>query len=164
DQMNVQTVDGLARFALGVTISQSSGGNALISIRGIGTNSFVVGADPSSTIYLDGIYLGRPAMSALAVLNVERVEILRGPQGALSGRNSVGGAIHSVTRQPTNVLEANARLTAGNDGQLRAEGAVSGPLIRNKVMGNIAFLGAAADGFVHDLDHPDHSLGSDDTL
>jgi iron complex outermembrane recepter protein len=164
EQMGVQTVDGLAGFAPGVTISQSSGGNALVSIRGIGTNSFVVGADPSSTIYLDGTYLGRPAMSALDFLNVERVEILRGPQGSLYGRNSVGGAIHIVTRQPTNVLEANARLTAGNYRKLRADAAVSGPLIKDKVMGNIAFLAAAADGFVRDLDHPDHALGSDDSL
>ena len=96
-------------------------------------------------------------------LNVERVEVLRGPQGTLYGRNSVGGTINIVTRQPTNMLETSVRLTAGNYDKLRAEGAVSGPLIKNKVMGNFAFLRGTREGFVRDLDHPDHSLGSEDT-
>ena len=97
-------------------------------------------------------------------LNVERVEVLRGPQGTLYGRNSVGGTINIVTRQPTNTLETSVRLTAGNYHKLRAEGAVSGPLIKNKVMGNFAFLRGTREGFVQDLNHPDHSLGSEDTL
>ena len=86
-----------------------------------------------------------------------------GPQGTLYGRNSVGGTINIVTRQPTNTLEANVRLTAGNHEKLRVEGAVSGPLIKNKVMGNFAFLRSSREGFVNDVDHPDHPLGSEDT-
>ena len=66
--------------------------------------------------------------------------MLRGPQGTLYGRNSVGGTINIVTRQPTNALETSVRLTAGNYDKLRAEGAVSGPLIKDKVMGTVAFL------------------------
>ena len=96
-------------------------------------------------------------------LNVERVEVLRGPQGTLYGRNSVGGTINIVTRQPANTLETSVRLTAGNYHKLRAEGAISGPLIKNKVMGSFAFLRGTREGFVKDLDHPGHSLGSEDT-
>ena len=142
-----------------VTISQHTG-LALVTIRGIGTNSGAVRADPSSTIHLDGVYLGRPAMVFADFLNVERVEVLRGPQGTLYGRNSVGGTINIVTRQPTNMLETSVRLTAGNYQKLRAEGAVSGPLIKNKVMGNFAVLRGTREGFVRDLNHPDHSLGA----
>jgi iron complex outermembrane recepter protein len=163
EQLGIETIDGLAGPAPGVTVTPSGGGNALLSIRGIGTNSFVAGADPSSTIYLDGVYLGRPAMTAMDFLNIDRIEILRGPQGTLYGRNSVGGAIHIVTRQPTEVFEASARLTAGDYGKLRAEAATGGPVIRNKVMANIAFLRDAGDGYVNDLEHPEHSLGSEDT-
>ena len=148
-------------FVPTLTISQHTG-LAQVTIRGIGTNSRCR-ADPSSTVHLDGVYLGRPAMVFADFLNVERVEVLRGPQGTLYGRNSVGGTINIVTRQPTNTLETSVRLTAGNYDKLRAEGAVSGPLIKNKVMGNFAFLRGTREGFVKDLDHPDHSLGSEDT-
>ncbi len=160
EQMGVQTVEGLAGVVPTVTISQHTG-LAQVTIRGIGTNSTF--GDPSSTVHLDGVYLGRPAMVFADFLNVERVEVLRGPQGTLYGRNSVGGTINIVTRQPANTLETSVRLTAGNYHKLRAEGAVSGPLIKNKVMGNFAFLRGTRDGFVKDLDHPDHSLGSEDT-
>src|SRR6185295_8443877 len=160
EKMGVQTVEGLAGVVPSVTMSQHTG-LAQVTIRGIGTNSTF--GDPSSTIHLDGVYLGRPAMVFADFLNVERVEVLRGPQGTLYGRNSVGGTINIVTRQPTNTLETSARLTAGNYDMLRAEGAISGPLIRNKVMGNFAFLRGTREGFVKDVDHPDHSLGSEDT-
>ena len=160
DQMGVHTVEGLAGVVPTVTISQHTG-LAQVTIRGIGTNRTF--GDPSSTVHLDGVYLGRPAMVFADFLNVERVEVLRGPQGTLYGRNSVGGTINIVTRQPSNTLETSARLTAGNYDKLRAEGAVSGPLIKNKVMGNFAFLRGTREGFVKDLDHPDHTLGSEDT-
>lgn len=160
EKMGVQTVEGLAGVVPSVTMSQHTG-LAQVTIRAIGTNSGV--GDPSSTVHLDGVYLGRPAMVFADFLNVERVEVLRGPQGTLYGRNSVGGTINIVTRQPTNTLETSARLTAGNYDTLRAEGAISGPLIKNKVMGNFAFLRGTREGFVKDLDHLDRSLGSEDT-
>ncbi len=162
DQMGIRTVEGLAGVVPSVTISQHTGA-AQVTIRGIGTNSTVVGADPSSTVHLDGVYLGRPVMVLSDFLDVERVEVLRGPQGTLYGRNSVGGTINVVTRQPTNALETSVRLTAGNYDTLRAEGAVSGPLVKDKVMGTVAFLRSGRDGFVQDLNHPDHRLGSEDT-
>ena len=160
EQRGVETVEGLAGVAPSVTMSQHTG-LAQVTIRGIGSNSTF--GDPSSTVHLDGVYLGRPAMVFADFLNVERVEVLRGPQGTLYGRNSVGGTINIVTRQPTNMLETSVRLTAGNYQKLRAEGAVSGPLIKNKVMGSFALLRGTREGFVRDLNHPDHSLGSEDT-
>ncbi len=161
-QLGIRSVEGLAGVVPAVTMSQHTGA-AQVTIRGIGTNSTVVGADPSSTVHLDGVYLGRPVMVLMELLNVERVEILRGPQGTLYGRNSVGGTINIVTRAPTNALETNVRLEAGNYDNLRVEGSVSGPVIKHKVMGNVAFLRGTRDGFVTDLEHPAHSLGSEDT-
>jgi iron complex outermembrane receptor protein len=163
EQLGVERVEGLAGLVPTVTVSQTTGGSPLLTIRGIGSNSQGTGADPSSTIHLDGVYLGRSAMSSVDLLDVERIEVLRGPQGTLYGRNSVGGTINIVTRQPTNVFETDVRLTAGDYDKLRAEGAVRGPLVKNKVMGGFAFLRGTRDGFVRDLDHPDHSLGSEDT-
>jgi outer membrane receptor protein involved in Fe transport len=162
EQMGVRTVEGLSGRVPTVTMSQHPG-SAQVTIRGIGTNNPVVGADPSSTVHVDGVYLGRPAMVFADFLNVQRVEVLRGPQGTLYGRNSVGGTINIVTRPPTNALETSVRLTTGNYATLRAEAAVSGPLVKNKVMGNVAFVRGTGRGFVKDLDHPEHSLGSEDT-
>src|SRR4030095_12145334 len=126
--MGVRSVKDLAGVVPNVTIAQQNG-LAQVTIRGIGTNSTVVGADPSSAVYVDGVYLGRPAMVFADFLNIERVEVLRGPQGTLYGRNAVGGTINIVTRQPTNTLETSVRLTAGSYDTFRAEGAISGALI-----------------------------------
>ena len=161
EQLGVNTVEGLAGFVPSLTVSHFAG-LAQVSIRGIGTNVLIPGSDPSSTIHLDGVYLARPAMLFMDFLNVERVEVLRGPQGTLYGRNSVGGTINIVSRQPTNTLEGIARLTAGSHYKLRAEAAVSGPLVKDKVMANFAVIRDTRDGFVQDLDHPDHPLGSVD--
>jgi iron complex outermembrane recepter protein len=163
EQLGVETASGLAGFVPTMTVSQSPVGTPLVTIRGIGSNSAVAGADPSSTVHLDGVYLARPPMACIDLLDVERVEVLRGPQGTLYGRNSVGGAINILTRPPTDTLEARVRLTAGNYDKRRAEGAVSGPLVKHKVMGGFAFLRGSRAGFVEDLDHPDHALGSEDT-
>jgi iron complex outermembrane receptor protein len=162
EQMGIETGEGLAGVVPSVTMAQHTGG-AQVTIRGIGTNSTVAGADPSSTIHLDGVYLGRPAMVFADFLDVERVEVLRGPQGTLYGRNSVGGTINIVTRALTSALETTIRLTAGNYDKRRGEGAVRGPLIKDRVMGSFALLRGTRAGFVNDLDHPGHALGSEDT-
>src|SRR5690606_4662575 len=120
------------------------------------------GADPSSALYLDGVYLGRPAMLFTDFLDVERIEVLRGPQGTLYGRNAVGGALHLVSKVPSNDFEASVRVTAGNFDERRAEARVSGALSRDKVMSSVAFVRGRRDGYVVDLEHPDHPLGGDD--
>jgi iron complex outermembrane receptor protein len=163
DQASVERIEHLAGLVPTLSISHTPSGTPLLTLRGIGSNSAVPGADPNVTMQIDGVYLARGSTMALDFLDVERVEVLRGPQGTLFGRNSIGGTINIVTRQPTNALETRARLTAGNYDKLRVEGAISGPLVRNRVMGSFAFLRGSRDGFVVDVDHPNHSLGSEDT-
>src|SRR5262245_42947163 len=82
-----------------VTFTQNSTFGQL-SIRGIGTNAVNAGSDPSSAMYLDGVYLARPAMTFVDLLDLERIEVLRGPQGTLYGRNAVGGALNLVSSSP----------------------------------------------------------------
>jgi len=129
EQLGARSIEGVAGFVPTLTIAQHTG-LAQVTLRGVGSNAVFAGSDPSTTIHLDGVYLARPAMAFADLLDVERVEVLRGPQGTLYGRNSVGGTINIVTRQPTNTRETRVRLTAGAYHTLRAEGAVSGPLVR----------------------------------
>ena len=160
-RLGTQTIEGAPSLAPSVTFSQNTGWGQL-TIRGIGTNAVFAGADPSSAIYLDGVYLARPAMAFARFLDLERIEVLRGPQGTLYGRNAVGGAMNLIPRPPTNDFQASAHFTAGNFGERRADARVSGPLKRDRVMGSVAFARGVRDGFVRDLEHPDHPLGGDD--
>ena len=91
------------------SFSQNTG-LAQLTIRGIGSNAVFAGSDPSSAVYLDGVYLARPAMVLADFLDLDRIEVLRGPQGTLYGRNSLGGAINLITRPPTDEFEAAVRV------------------------------------------------------
>ena len=122
------------------------------------------GSDPSSAVYLDGVYLARPSMVLTDFLEIDRVEVLRGPQGTLYGRNSLGGAINLITKPPTNEVEASVRVSGGNHGTFRTDGRVSGPLIPGRLMGSAAILRSVRTGPVHDRDHPDHPLGGEDDI
>ena len=134
-RLGTQTVGDGAGLAPSVTFSQNSGFGQL-TIRGIGANVVYAGSDPSSAMYLDGVYLARPAMAFVQFLDLDRIEVLRGPQGTLYGRNAVGGAMNLISRPPTNEFQASADLTAGNFGELRATARTSGPLKRDRVMGS----------------------------
>lgn len=160
-RVGARTVQDLAGRAPTLTFSQNTG-FAQLTIRGIGTNVVFAGSDPSSAVYVDGVYLSRPAMQLSDFLDLERVEILRGPQGTLYGRNAVGGALNLITKAPSNDVEASARLVAGNLDTLRAEARVSGPIIRSRLMGSAAIVRGVQDGYIRDLNHPDHPLGGHD--
>ena len=161
ERLGSRTLGDSAALTPSVTFAQNAGFGQL-TIRGIGTNALYAGSDPSSAMYLDGVYLARPAMEFVQFLDLDRIEVLRGPQGTLYGRNAVGGAINLIPRPPTNDLQASADVTVGNFRELRGDARVSGPLKRDRVMGTLAFARGVRDGYVHDLEHPDHRLGGDD--
>ena len=156
-----QTIEDLAGLAPSLTFSQNTG-FAQLTIRGIGTNAVFAGSDPSSAVYVDGVYLARPAMVLGDFVDLDRVEVLRGPQGTLYGRNAVGGALNVITKAPTDAFGGEARLAAGNLGAFRGDAQLSGPLVAGKLRGSVALLRGVADGYVRDLDHPDHPLGGED--
>ncbi len=160
-RVRAQSVEDVAGRAPSVTFSQNTGFGQL-TIRGIGTNVVFAGSDPSSAVYVDGVYLARPAMVLNEFLDVDRVEALRGPQGTLYGRNAMGGALNVVTKPPADALEASARVLVGTYEALRGEARVSGPLVGSRVMGSGAVLRGVREGFVRDLDHVDHPLGGED--
>lgn len=117
---------------LQVVVPNVSFGNdfnvAKIFIRGIGMNVSTNGTDPAVAVYVDGAVISRPEAQFGSLFDLERVEVLRGPQGTLFGRNAVGGAINLITAKPTHELSGYARFTVGNYDAFSGEGALSGPL------------------------------------
>ena len=87
---------------------------------------------------------------------------MRGPQGTLYGRNAMGGALNLITRAPTNDFEMGASVVAGDLDTLRAEARVSGPIIKSRLLGSAAIARGYRNGFVRDLNHPEHPLGGED--
>jgi iron complex outermembrane recepter protein len=113
DQLNqtlAVNVKDIAPFTPNLKVSQVAA-NAVLSIRGIGSNNVYAGSDPDVTMQIDDVYIARPSGQFADFLDVDRIEVLRGPQGTLYGRNAVGGTINIVSRQPTDTFAAQEVLT-----------------------------------------------------
>lgn len=132
----VSTKD-LGQIVPSLAVSQFST-YAQIYIRGVGSNNSFNGSDPSVTVHADGVYLARPFAQFMNFLDVERVEVLRGPQGTLYGRNSAGGTINIISRTPSNDLKARIAASVGNYGLVDVGGYVSGPIVTDKVQVSLA--------------------------
>jgi len=127
DQRKIDDVRGLVEFTPGLQISDING-YAQLYIRGVGSNTVYIGSDPSVTIHLDGVYLARPLAYFSDFLDVERVEVLRGPQGTLYGRNSVGGTIDIISKKPSDTFTGDLRASVGTYDEYSLKGYVSGPI------------------------------------
>ena len=111
----------LEKFAPNVVQTNFGQGNtshAAVFIRGIGLQDHIITTDPAVGIYLDGVYLGRNMGANMDLMNIERVEVLRGPQGSLSGRNTLGGALNIVTRKPAGDDAARIDFRVGSRNRL----------------------------------------------
>jgi iron complex outermembrane receptor protein len=122
--------EDIARVDPGVQLSAYQGETQLF-VRGIGAVTFVGGFDSSVAVYADEVYLSRPAAITGAFFDLDRVEILKGPQGSLYGRNATGGAIKLVSRGPSDEWEGEARVTTGNYGRADGFAAIGGPVSRD---------------------------------
>lgn len=114
----VRDVEDLSQFAPNIQISEAPGGSntATIAIRGSVTINPAITWEPTVGVYVDGVFVSKNVGGLFDVAAIDRVEILRGPQGTLYGKNTIGGAINIVTRAPTGVLEGEVRVGTGNYG------------------------------------------------
>jgi iron complex outermembrane receptor protein len=155
--LGVNTVEDLARF----TPSLAYRNDDRLAIRGVGRLTNAVGTDPAVALYNDGIFSTSMADMSVPPLFIERTEVLRGPQGTLYGRNSVGGAINVISKRPTDDFEGEVRLTGGNYSYYRGEGLIRGPItdsvrylvggyVENRDEGFIKNVGPAEDGATSD--------------
>jgi outer membrane receptor protein involved in Fe transport len=133
-----------------------SGSTAVLAayIRGIGSDDFAFNIDPGVGIYLDGVYLARTVGANQDLLDVARIEILKGPQGTLFGRNTIGGAISIVTSDPGKTFKATGDVTAGSFGLFQARGSVTVP-IADGLNSAITFGVKTRNGFVKRVPFPD---------
>lgn len=108
--------------------SESGAASTQIAIRGIGQTDYVLTVEPAVGVYLDGVYVGKSLGSLLDTVDVERVEVLRGPQGTLFGKNTLAGAISVITKRPSQDLEYQFEASTGSFRRLDARASISGPI------------------------------------
>lgn len=143
--------------------SPISAGNSAASvfIRGIGQLEWALPVDPGVGIYVDGVYIARSVGAVMDILDVERVEVLKGPQGTLFGRNTIGGAISITTREPHEEKEASASVTIGTDNRRDFKLFWNEPLTETVYI-NLSGSRRLRDGFVKNLASGAPDLGDDD--
>jgi iron complex outermembrane receptor protein len=124
--------------------------NSAVTIRGIGSPFGLTndGIEPGVGLYIDGVFYARPAAATLDFLDVAQVEVLRGPQGTLFGKNTTAGAINVTSRRPNFTPEANAEVAYGSYDFVQTKASVSGPL-GNKVAARVSFSGTGREGFIY---------------
>jgi iron complex outermembrane receptor protein len=150
EKLNIDDIGAIAAANPSLVYSEA-GGEAQLYIRGIGSNIFNVGADQSVATHIDGVYTGRANMGLTQFLDIDRVEILRGPQGTLYGRNATGGAINIISRAPTDEFEGYVSGLVGSFDRIDVRGAVSGPITEN-LSARLAVRRLKDDGYTEDLD------------
>jgi len=168
DYRGVTRLDEIARFVPGLTLENnpSFGGasnSAAIYLRGVGQKEFLPTTEPGVGLYVDGVYVARSVGAILDIVDVDRLEVLRGPQGTLFGRNTIGGAIsiNTIKPEPGGELEGELSVSAGTDNLLRLKGAVHIP-INDNLATRLSIASLEQDGYVERADGID--LGDDDTL
>lgn len=127
-QSGSMSAKALTEMAPNVQVAVENGSRLQVAIRGVTSLDMTEKGDPSTSFNVDGAYIGRPEAQSGSFLDLERIEVLRGPQGTLYGRNATAGAINLITNKPTNKLEGRADLDIGNYGSKRFEGMLNAPV------------------------------------
>ncbi|MDH3643905.1 MAG: TonB-dependent receptor, partial [Gammaproteobacteria bacterium] len=152
ESMRVNSITGLEDIAQrtpSFVWSETGAANPHLFIRGIGTEgpSTYAGGDPSVVVMVDGVYIGRISGANTDLFDLERVEVLRGPQGTVYGKNAVGGVVNVISKRPSSEPEVQVEASLGNLDRMNLKGYVSGPL-SDTVAAKLAVSSLNRDGFV----------------
>lgn len=146
-------VNRLKELVPSVQLYSSNPRNTGISIRGLGASYGLTndGLDPGVGFYVDNVYISRPAIATLDFIDVERIEVLRGPQGTLFGKNTTAGNFNVITRKPQFAPGGTFELSYGNYGYVQAKASITGPLIEKYLAARLSFSGTQRDGVVYNV-------------
>jgi iron complex outermembrane recepter protein len=136
-----------------VQLYSSNPRNTTLNIRGLGSTFGLTndGIDPGVGFYVDGVYYARPAATTLDFIDIEQIEVLRGPQGTLFGKNTTAGAFNITSRKPSFTTGANFELSYGNLGFIQGKGSITGPLVKDKLAARVSFSGTHRDGTLYNV-------------
>ncbi|HSC13476.1 MAG TPA: TonB-dependent receptor, partial [Gammaproteobacteria bacterium] len=150
------SVIDVSDWAPNVVIDQLGSGwgpTLAASVRGLGYGDFKATSEPTMTIYVDDVVLGRPTGAILDLLDLERVEVLRGPQGTLFGKNAIGGVMRLISRRPGEGGQGgDIEVTVGDYDRLDIRGAFETTLIEDKLFARVSYVSKERDGWQDNVD------------
>ncbi len=151
-------VNRLKELVPSVQLYSSNPRNTTLNIRGLGSTFGLTndGIDPGVGFYVDGVYFARPAVTTLDFIDIEQIEVLRGPQGTLFGKNTTSGAFNISTRRPRFQPDATVESSFGNYGFVQTRGSVTGPLTQ-KLAGRLSYSGTKRDGLIYNQSTQRHT-------
>ncbi len=154
ENRNIVRVDELARSVPGLALAPSTHGTPVFTLRGIGFNADSLGVYPAVSLSLDQAPMPFPVLAGHSLYDLQRVEVLKGPQGTLFGQNSTGGAINFVANKPTDTLQAGFNLEYGRFNEIHGTAYISGPLTDTVGM-RLAIDAAHRDAWQYSFTRPD---------
>lgn len=147
NDLQASTLSGIQYATPNLYLDQGDASNAVIYLRGIGQNDSLAFVDPGVGVYVDDVFIARSQAAFLELFDVDRVEVLRGPQGTLYGRNTIGGAVKFVSTAPPDEFDAYLEAGAGNFDFFTLKGRVGGPIVADRLRGKAAFSATRRDGY-----------------
>ncbi|TEL30126.1 TonB-dependent receptor [Pseudomonas aeruginosa] len=156
EAQRISRVQDLQQVLPSVNVAYIHARQSSVAVRGIGNNPASDGLEGSAGIYLDNVYLGRPGMAVFDLLDIEQLELLRGPQGTLFGKNTTAGVLNISTRAPTFTAERTVEVSGGQDGYFQGRGTVSG-LLGETLAGRLSAYRTRDDGYIKNI-HDDNYL------
>lgn len=153
----LRSVTDLQERVAGLVVTVPSPRLTSLTIRGLGSNAYNDGLEGSVGLFVDGVYLAHAGMSVFDFIDLDRIEVMRGPQGTLFGKNTTAGVVHVLTQPPRPYFSADVDSVVGNNGYRELRGTVTGPLADERLAGRLTGYWSQRDGFfndLHDADQP----------